>query len=332
MALPSNPAWKALFEYVANTPDAFSNHENVQLDPERKKWLEAAINGSVIDENKHVQNLLDAITRPDLDEETTLQYLDALLTSIERLDIANNLHKYDPDGWLPLLHVMRSHDSTPATRAAAAQVISAAVQNNPVAQAEAMKRDVLAAAAECVTNKDPGVCSAGISVLSTMTRANPGILAQTIESEVLQNCLSVAMNTVINEPLDSNQHFRLALRVVFYLSVTLSQLKDDLRAKMISSNQPMREMICRLSNKIIDHARSKLEDFDGRVMDLAEKTLTMLQQLPRQDLDLCGTTACLSRLDGALQEVSEDAGLMADENDAASVNEMMTLVKGLMRS
>ncbi len=319
MALPQHPAWKALYEYVISNPDPFEGVEPQKLDPERLAFLEKALDASVIDENEHVKKLLDVLTR-DITEEQQLDALDAILMSVERLDIANNLAKYTPDGWTPLLHLLRS--GTPAVRQSAAQVLSTAVQNNPTSQADATSRNIIPAAVSCLTcdSADARVRSAGMSIISAMTRNNEPLQTELITTGRLQECITVALAGTVATFAEPDTR-RLVTRTLFLVSMLSRQLAGNERAQLFSDD--LVAAVNAVAGAVVDNMTQRLPILDGQAVDMTEKALQAAATLPKAGrADVKAKAMTLKR---ELDRIK--SGL--DEDEAANVTELVGLMNGL---
>ena len=113
--------------------------ENVQMDPERQKWLEEAIAGMTVDVIKQLTMgikiiSMDKVFDPDTDDdalEDVEEAFEAILDWTGNIDMANNFHKI---GGFEVLKKLLTQSPHAMVRMNTSDVVAELSQNNPYCQ------------------------------------------------------------------------------------------------------------------------------------------------------------------------------------------------------
>jgi len=124
------------------------------MDPERKQWLQQALEGMTVDFIEQLANGIKILTSSTTDLELKEDTLDRLEDWLGNIDTANNFHKIG--GFKALLHCLQSNH--PSLRTGAAHLIAEICQNNEYCQQHLVKDGFLEVLSQQLDRDEDTAC------------------------------------------------------------------------------------------------------------------------------------------------------------------------------
>lgn len=160
------------------------------MDPERRQFLEEAINSMTVNIVQQLEISLEVLTNPESTEDNQTAAIDYLLDYVDNIDTANDFCKIGGlEKILSILDPTQPHDTV---KSRIASLIAELAQNNPYCQAKLHEMDVLSKLIPLVTNET--VCCQAVRAISSLARNYEPLAAAFIEMgglECLLGCLQM---------------------------------------------------------------------------------------------------------------------------------------------
>lgn len=157
------------------------------MDPDRRRFLEEAINSMTVNVGRQLEVGCAVLTNPESSESDRNEALDGLLDYADNIDTANDFCKI---GGLEIILPLLEPLNPDSVRSNTAALIAELAQNNPFAQAKLLELNALSKLLPLLT-KDQ-VCVNAIRAISSMSRNYEPLAASFIEMgglECLLGCL-----------------------------------------------------------------------------------------------------------------------------------------------
>ena len=126
--------YNAILKWSLTQTDGTKPSEVGPMDPEKRKFLEAAMDGLLEDETKKMKELVAALHGPEGTEEEIEAKgvaLEELLDRCDRIDYAISFHTFG-NGLIPTINLLKS--SSESIKLKAADLVALCAQNNPKCQ------------------------------------------------------------------------------------------------------------------------------------------------------------------------------------------------------
>ena len=143
-----NPMLNSILRWSISQTDTGSerdpNAPPMEMDPEKREFLERVMNQMVEDEGKSMKDLVEAIKGPEQSLEQASVKVDALEQAIDRcdkIDYAVGFHSF-ANGLFPTIELLETSEHG-NVRATAAELIALVVKDNPPCQAWAFEGQAL---------------------------------------------------------------------------------------------------------------------------------------------------------------------------------------------
>ena len=167
--------YNAILKWSLSQSDGTKPSEVGPMDAEKRKFLEAAMDGLLEDETKKMQELVAALHAPEhTDEEVRAKEnaLDDLLDRCDRIDYANSFHTFG-GGLVPTINLLKSEKD--GIRLKAADLVALCVQNNPKCQKWALDAGAMPLLLGIHENLDldVDVRTKALAAISALVQHNP---------------------------------------------------------------------------------------------------------------------------------------------------------------
>jgi len=161
-----------------------------EMSPERRQFLEEAIQSLTIDVVEQLQKAMNILIEGNATEDEQVEALEIVTDFVENVDTANDFFKIG--GFCILIPCLSSSHSE--VRSGAAELIGALAQNNPFCQQHLLELELLPKLFELLTDSDQPVAVAALHAISCMVRSYQPCLDEFLKSGGIE-CLLGALES-----------------------------------------------------------------------------------------------------------------------------------------
>lgn len=173
---------------ATRSEDAPAGGNMEPMDPERRRFLEEALNSMTVNVVQQLESAAQVLTNPVATEAEQHMALECLLDYADNIDTANDFCKIG--GLQILLPLLGPANPYASVQSEAASLIAELAQNNPYCQGQLLELDALSKLIPLLSNEDTSVNA--IRAISSLARNFEPLAAAFIEMgglECLLGCL-----------------------------------------------------------------------------------------------------------------------------------------------